>query len=127
MNLKTILIVAFLFMFSIKTIAQKRFQYLTVEFSYSYSDSVRYSIDTSGLKTTINPFSSNTSKFKTANQLFNALGMLGWELYLIEDFPNIVSQARDNYNGTIIQGRYNLYRENHLYSKRKVYFKIEIQ
>ncbi len=108
---------------------QDKFQYLTIEFEYPRNDSIRFSVDASGVDTQVlnllKPIVEKQIKYKKANELYNHLGRLGWELYLIEDFPNTIRQRTDNYSGRPIDGLYNLFRDSQ-WSKRLVYFKIKL-
>lgn len=105
---------------------QIKYQYLKVEINDQYIriDSLIYTLDTTGiessLKIRLEPYISNKIKFKTENQLYNTLGKIGWELFLIEDFPNTIYPIGDSRSLN-----FGLYRENN-FSKKKVYFKFEI-
>jgi hypothetical protein len=98
---------------SLTVTAQNKFHYLFIDFNISYNDSINYTINVSGLdsilKDKIKLFTSKKIKIKTENELFNAIGRLGWELYMIEDIPNKITQVRREYNGQPT-GDYNLSR-----------------
>jgi hypothetical protein len=128
-SLTSILVLTILFALTSpsRVSAQNKFHYLSIEFYNSYNDSINYTINISGLDSILTEkiklHTSKIIKFKTENELFNAIGRLGWELYLIEDSPNKITQIRRDYNGQPT-GDYNLYRDG-IFSKRKVYFKLK--
>lgn len=126
--MRILLYLTFFCALSLTSHSQSKFQYLTIDFDYSINDSIRYSIDISGVETNliapIAPIVNKELRYKTANELLNSLGKQGWEVYFIEDFPNTIQQKMDRYSGRPINGSYSLYR-NSQFSKRKVYLKIK--
>lgn len=120
-------ILAFIFiMLSTALHGQGKFQFMTMDLNWPQGDSIVISIDTSGLANKLRlQINSVFRKFKSETEVFNTMGNLGWDVYLIEDFPNRISPVI-GYSGTPVSGNYNLYRDRqHL--KRKIYLKMKVK
>lgn len=126
MKTKQSLFILFSMLTSIIVLGQDKIQYITIDSELCFSGNCSFTYSILGLddnmKTQITPLISKN--YKTENELFNDFGQLGWEVYLIEDLPNKISQSKDDY-GRVIQGEYYLYRSS--YGKRKIYMKIKIR
>ncbi|SHG32335.1 hypothetical protein [Flavobacterium johnsoniae] len=124
---RLLLTIAFTLFFSVVIFSQNKFHYLTVEFSNRYTDSINYEIISAGLNSMrekqIKPYITKTIKLKAENELLNALGEFGWEIYHIEDIANKITQIKNYYNGQP-SGDYNFYRDG-IVSKRKIYCKVK--
>jgi hypothetical protein len=109
--------------------AQNKFYYLSIFIDdslkdKSFPDSIRFSMDISGLDSVMKKnFFPKKIEVKTEIELFNVLGSLGWELCIIQDFPNKIQQEK-KLNSSLPTGDYYLYKDG-FFSRRTIYFKLK--
>lgn len=121
MKTKIIILVLTLLIFTSYGFSQSKYNYITIEFKWSKTDSINIAIDTTGLIDSHKIELRNQiliKKFKSENQLLNALGQIGWEFLFFSYYPNSIRPAM-NSAGYPSKNSYNIYNRDH---GRKAYF-----